>query len=144
MEANKISPAEHEIMRLLWAQGKLTSREIIDQTQRITSWKEGTIKSLLHRLVVKEAVRQLDDQRPYQYEALISTQVQVDDQLESVLKGVCQKQHGQVIAHLIETHPLSHTDCQRLIQLLTEKLATAPDDIPCCCPVGQCQCHLNH
>ncbi len=48
-----ISDAEWQVMRLIWSQPRLTSREIIDQLQQTTSWKEGTIKSLMNRLMQK-------------------------------------------------------------------------------------------
>lgn len=53
-----ISNAEWQLMRIIWTHPGLTSRQLIDDTQSILPWKEGTIKSLLHRLLQKNLLRQ--------------------------------------------------------------------------------------
>ena len=51
--ALEITPSEWFIMRTVWAHPFCTSREIIDTVLNLTSWKEGTIKSLINRLEKK-------------------------------------------------------------------------------------------
>lgn len=42
-----ISEAEWEIMRVVWANVSVTSREVIDLLEDKMDWKESTIKTLI-------------------------------------------------------------------------------------------------
>lgn len=53
----KISDSEWEVMRVIWTQESTTAQEIIDILGQTMDWKPATIKTLLGRLVKKEAVR---------------------------------------------------------------------------------------
>lgn len=53
----KISDSEWEVMRVIWTQGSTTAQEIIAILGQTMDWKPATIKTLLGRLVKKEAVR---------------------------------------------------------------------------------------
>ena len=44
-----ISEAEWRLMRVVWTQPGITSRQLIDTLSASTDWKVGTIKSLLSR-----------------------------------------------------------------------------------------------
>ncbi|MHC3417889.1 BlaI/MecI/CopY family transcriptional regulator [Aerococcus sp. Group 1] len=50
---NSITDSEHQVLRVIWAQGATTSRFVIDSLSEKTGWKPTTIKTLLHRLVNK-------------------------------------------------------------------------------------------
>ena len=60
-----ITDAEWEIMRVIWANGQMTSREIIDTIHSISDWKEGTIKTLINRLTQKGFLTQHTDYKPF-------------------------------------------------------------------------------
>lgn len=135
-----ISDAEWQVMRLIWSQPRLTSREIIDQLQQTTSWKEGTIKSLMNRLMQKELIDSIDKTRPYQYVATIDQKKASLDQMNDFIDRICQRQVGTYLNELIENRTLSQDDCALLIQTLEQKSALAPADIPCNCPIGECHC----
>ncbi|MGX7106357.1 BlaI/MecI/CopY family transcriptional regulator [Hutsoniella sourekii] len=67
-----ITDAEWEVMRIVWAQEGLTSREIIDRAQSVTNWKEGTLKSLINRLVSKNILVNKGQKRPAEYFSSLS------------------------------------------------------------------------
>lgn len=139
-----ISDAEWQVMRLIWSQPRLTSREIIDQLQQTTSWKEGTIKSLMNRLMQKKLIASIDKTRPYQYVTTIDQKKASLDQINGFIDRICQRQVGTYLNELIETSALSQDDCTLLIQTLEQKRALAPTEIPCNCPIGECHCtHTN-
>ena len=48
-----ITDAEWEVMRVVWANGRVTSKEIISILKEKMDWKQATIKTLLGRLVEK-------------------------------------------------------------------------------------------
>lgn len=137
-----ISEAEWEIMRVVWANVSATSREVIDILGDKMGWKESTIKTLIGRLVDKEALKTQKDGRKFIYTANLSEADTMKSYSEDILSRVCNKQNGLVISHLIEDAELSQLDIEELIQRLVIKKENAPKVVPCDCVPGQCECHL--
>lgn len=137
-----ISEAEWEVMRVVWANQTVTSREVIDVLESKMDWKESTIKTLIGRLVDKEALTTRKEGRRFIYSANISEEATVKSYSEDILSRVCTKQNGQVIEHLIQDAKLSSADIQNLMALLEDKAQTAPAEVACECAPGQCDCHL--
>ncbi len=137
-----ISEAEWEIMRVVWANGAVTSREVIDILENKMAWKESTIKTLLGRLVDKEALETTKEGRKFIYTAILTENGTVHEYAADILSRVCQKDNGKVAYDLIQHAKLSQKDIQQLTELLKEKALTAPDEVACECAAGQCDCHL--
>ncbi|EJU8176937.1 copper-responsive transcriptional repressor TcrY, partial [Enterococcus faecalis] len=51
-----ITDAEWEVMRVVWANGRVTSKEVISTLGEKMDWKQATTKTLLGRLVEKGAL----------------------------------------------------------------------------------------
>ncbi len=137
-----ISEAEWEIMRVVWANQTVTSRDVIDTLEQKMNWKESTIKTLIGRLVDKEALKTTKDGRKFIYTANISEATTVKHYSEEILSRVCNKQNGQVVQQLVEDAVLSQSDIEQLIEQLQHKLVDAPVEVPCECAPGQCDCHI--
>ncbi len=137
-----VSAAEWEIMRVVWANEAVTSRKVIDTLEDKMEWKESTIKTLIGRLVEKDALQTVKEGRKYIYIALISEEDTVKSYSEDILARVCNKDNGKVVRNLMEDATLSQKDIEELIELLQEKAVTAPEEVACDCAVGQCDCHL--
>lgn len=137
-----ISEAEWEIMRVVWANGAVTSREVIDILESKMAWKESTIKTLLGRLVDKEALETTKEGRKFIYTAKLSEEDTVNDFATDLLSRVCRKDNGKVAYDVVEQAKLSQKDIEQLMALLQEKAFTAPEEVACECAVGQCDCHL--
>ena len=145
MEHITITSAEWEVMRVVWAKDALTSREIIDTLTNILDWKEGTIKSLLNRLVQKGYLKQDTSVKPMLYQTTISADQALQADLNEIMARSCTKDRGLHIEQLIQHETLSKDQCQILIQLIEEKMKYAPKTVKCQCPPGQCTCqhHIN-
>lgn len=137
-----VSAAEWEIMRVVWANEAVTSRKVIDTLEDKMEWKESTIKTLIGRLVEKDALQTVKEGRKYIYTALISEEDTVKSYSEDILSRVCNKDNGKVVRNLIKDATLSQNDIAELMDLLQEKALSAPDEVACDCAVGQCDCHL--
>jgi len=138
----EISEAEWEIMRVVWANNAVTSREVIDILASEMDWKESTIKTLLGRLADKEALKTTKDGRKYIYTAGISEEDTVKSYSAEMLDRVCNKDDSDVVKNLIEDAALSQDDIKELTALLQEKAASAPEEVECACLPGQCDCHI--
>ena len=51
-----ISEAEHQVMKVIWKNNPIMASEIINILTEKTDWKPKTIKTLINRLLKKEAI----------------------------------------------------------------------------------------
>ena len=126
----KISDSEWEVMRVIWTQESTTAQEIIDILGQTMDWKPATIKTLLGRLVKKEAVRTEQAGKKYIYYPAIS-------EGETVKSA---KRIGETIAELVAEAELTDADVEMIKAQLINKKTVAT--IECNCIPGQCEC--NH
>lgn len=138
-----ISDSEWEVMRVLWADAPLTSREIIDRVLDILDWKEGTVKSLINRLVNKENIQKIETDTVLKYKPSISELEANRLKADKIFDSICTKERGSLIIHLVDTNQLSQDEIQELISKLQTKALSAPEEVACECAVGQCHCHLH-
>ena len=140
----KITDAEWEVMRVVWAHGSVTSREIIEILESKMQWKAPTIKTLLGRLVEKGALNTEQEGRKYIYSANIEEKEAVRSFTNDIFDRICRKNVGNVIESIIKDHTLSFDDIQRLEEILEMKKSFAVEEVDCQCAEGQCDCHLHH
>lgn len=138
-----ISAAEWEIMRVVWAEGQITSRQIIDTMLALSDWKEGTIKSMLNRLTKKAVLTQDTSVTPFLYSSSISLEAATLARTDEVIANTCNLDRADIVQHLLESNTFSQAQIQALLDTLLEKLKTAPEQIKCDCAPGQCHCHLH-
>ena len=140
----KITDAEWEVMRVVWAHGSVTSREIIEILESKMQWKAPTIKTLIGRLVEKGALNTEQEGRKYIYSANIEEREAVGSFTNDIFNRICRKNVGNAVGSIIENHVLSFDDIQRLEEILEMKKAFAVEEVDCQCTEGQCDCHLHH
>lgn len=137
-----ISEAEWEIMRVVWANIQVNSREVIDVLKNKMDWKESTIKTLMRRLVDKDILKTKRNGRSFIYSATVSEEETIYSYSEEIFDRICDKKNVFVLQDLIKDAQLSQTDIEELITQLQEKKETAPVIVPCTCEPGQCDCKL--
>lgn len=135
-----ISEAEWEVMRVVWANNSVTSREVINVLAEKMKWKESTIKTLIGRLVSKELLNTEREGRKFIYTTNVDEDLVIKDYSLDVLNRVCDKQEGKVVKHLVNKSNLNRSDIKDLIEMLEKKLVNAPEEIACQCIPGQCNC----
>jgi len=62
-----ISDAELEVLKELWQESPLTARQLTDRVMQHTDWSEPTIKTLLRRLLQKNAVERRQEENIFIY-----------------------------------------------------------------------------
>jgi len=67
----EISGAELEVMKVLWRQAPLSANAVVEALAD-ADWHEKTVKTLLNRLVAKQAIGYEKDGRAYLYFPLIA------------------------------------------------------------------------
>lgn len=137
----EITPAEWQVMRVVWSLRQTTSSQIIEILQQKVEWKPATIKTLLRRLVDKEALSATRQGRGFIYEPLVPEQQTMDQAADNLFNNICERHVGSTLEHVINNATLSKDDITSLQKLLASKVADSPDNVKCnCIPHMQMKC----
>lgn len=120
-DAPRISDTEWEIMKICWAQPGLTAQAIIDTLAAQDSWHPKTVKTLLNRLVKKQALGFEKTGREYKYHPRVSEADCVAAESQSFLDRVFGGSLQPMLAHFVEQRKLSAADLNELKTLLQRK-----------------------
>lgn len=140
----RITDSEWEVMRVVWAQEKVTSREIIQVLQQKKDWKPATTKTFIGRLVNKDILETETEGRKFIYSSKISEEEVVKSSLNEYFSNICSRDVGNTIAYLLSNSTLSFMDIDKLEKILEEKKKDAVEEVPCNCVPGQCKCKDYH
>uniref|UniRef100_UPI000CF646DF CopY/TcrY family copper transport repressor n=1 Tax=Streptococcus suis TaxID=1307 RepID=UPI000CF646DF len=99
-----ITDAEWEVMRVVWANDRVTSKTVISVLKEKMDWTESTIKTILGRLVEKGVLNTEQEGRKFIYTANIVEKEAVRDYAEDIFNRICNKKVGNVIGSIIENH----------------------------------------
>jgi CopY/TcrY family copper transport repressor len=137
--AKEMTTAEWEVMRVIWTMGDMHSGEIIKLMQAKRDWTESTIKTLLRRLVEKQALTTQKDGRKFVYHAAVAEQTAMAESGTDLFTHFCNMKKGQVLLHLVQETELSAGDITKLQAALAQKAVNAPETVACnCLPAGGC------
>jgi CopY/TcrY family copper transport repressor len=146
-----ISPAEWDILRIIWTEKRVTARHLIDLASQQHAWSASTVKTLLTRLRTKGLVRTLrpSPDSPYSsrawiYEATISEGEAINNQASDLFANFCSRHQGPALIHLADSVPLSQENIRDLQAILARRAETAPHSIPCNCEDGCCPDPQKH
>ncbi|RAI81046.1 CopY/TcrY family copper transport repressor [Macrococcoides goetzii] len=137
---SNITDSEWEVMRVVWAQNKTTSKDIRDIIENKKNWKPATTKTLIGRLVDKGVLNTEKDGNKYIYSTDLKESDFLKSRLEQTFNNICSKDVGKIIADLISKSTLSFRDIEELEEVLEMKKKNAVDEVQCNCVPGQCNC----
>lgn len=140
----KVTDSEWEVMRAVWAQDKVTSKEIADVLEEKKQWGAATVKTFLGRLVKKGMLKTEKDGKRFLYSASIGEAEFIRNTLDETFSNICDKDAGSTIIGLIEKSLLSFDDVKRLEEAIEMKKREAVEEVPCSCSPGQCRCQLSN
>jgi len=115
-----ISEAEAVVMEVLWRQSPRTAEEILSEVGPQQDWQEGTVKSLLNRLLKKKAVKAERDGRRYLYTPRLTREQYVSQESKGLLDRLFDGRIAPLVAHFSEQRKLSRKDVADLKKLLEE------------------------
>jgi BlaI family penicillinase repressor len=117
----QISDAEWHVMKVLWNKSPLSSSEVISELKGTTDWKPKTIKTLLSRLVNKNALSFEIGGRGYLYYPLVSENECAKEEARSFLSRVYNGSLNLLVKNFIENQELSEEEIKALKRLLEDK-----------------------
>ena len=120
-QAINITPAEWEIMEVLWQQSPQSAAEIYEALQAQTDWTIKTVRSFLDRLVQKKAVRKQKVHGMNVFKPMPKRSQCLRQESESFLQRFFQGNPVSLVRHFVEQEALSDQDIARLQELLEKK-----------------------
>jgi len=122
MDAPKeISPAEWQVMNVVWDRQPVAASDVIETLQGQTDWTPATIRTFLHRLVKKGALTYRQEGNRYFYCSAISKSATIKKVSRSFLQSVFNGEAAPLIAHFVKARHLSSDEIQAIRDLLQEK-----------------------
>ncbi|MEM9086308.1 MAG: BlaI/MecI/CopY family transcriptional regulator [Pseudomonadota bacterium] len=117
----RISDAEHAVMEALWDHaGPATAQDVFDSVGESREWSLATVKTLLSRLVQKQAIATRPDGRRFLYSPLIERADYVGGESRRLLDKLFGGRAASLVAHLAESEALSEKDLTEIEALLKE------------------------
>ena len=118
----RISEAEWEVMKVVWAKGPCSAGEIVEALVGLDRRRHPkTIKTYLGRLTAKKALGVRKEGRGYIYRPLVTENECVKAVSESFLGRVFGGSLRPMLAHFVEQKRLSSEEIQELKRLLDKK-----------------------
>ena len=116
-----VTDAELSVMRVLWAFGSCTIRQITEQIYPNNSESDyATVKKLLSRLETKRFVRRKRDQIAHQFEALASLDDLVGKRLQDLADNLCDGSPAPLLMHLLQSESISPQQQTKLRDLIKQ------------------------
>lgn len=135
---SEITPAEREVMRVIWAQKATTSNFVIDTLSDKMNWKPATIKTLLGRLVKKNWLVTEKDKNYFIYTATVNESQALNDEIGQLLGSTCTTKVDDLIIQVIMQAKLDDNMLNHIQASLINKVTV--EQVACECIPGQCDC----
>ena len=115
-----ISDAEHAVMEALWERAPLTAAEVADEIGEARGWSLATVKTLLSRLVAKQALATEPDGKRFLYTPRIARADYVGGESRRLVERLFGGRAASLFAHLADDEALSDADIAEIEALLDE------------------------
>jgi BlaI family transcriptional regulator, penicillinase repressor len=114
----KISAAESVVMEALWRRSPLTAEEIAGEVAGPRDWSEGTVKTLINRLLRKKALAATPDGRRYLYRPLVARADYVHQESRGLIDRLFGGRIAPFVTQLSERETLSREEIEELKRLV--------------------------
>lgn len=116
----QISDSEKYVMDVLWQSSPLTAKSIIEMLDSEISWQDKTVKTLINRLLKKEAIGFEKQGREYRYFPLLEEQEYIAKASENFLARIFNGKISSLVAAFAKIEKLSSEDVAELRNLLNQ------------------------
>src|SRR5215469_5869817 len=110
----RISGAEWEVMNIVWEHAPVPAAAVAEALEKRKKWSLATVRTLLRRLVNKQALAQQQEGKRLLYTARVSMADCVRHESESFLDRVLGRTPPATILQLVKKAALSKQDIQEL------------------------------
>lgn len=124
-----LSAAEWAVMKIIWFNRVATANKIIEELRDETDWKPKTIKTLISRLLKKEAISYIPNNREYIYYPIINEKECIQEENKSYLKRVYDGKIMELLLCFLESSKLSCEEIEELRNKLQNKTKSMTDTL---------------
>jgi len=117
----RISEAEWEVMKVFWNRSPASAQEVIEQLNPETAWKPATVKTLINRLLKKEAIGFQQTGKSYLYYPLVSEEECLRAESHSFLERLYGGAIKPMLVHYLKEEKLSREEIEELKRILDER-----------------------
>ena len=116
----RISEAEHAVMEVLWDDGTASAAQVCDAIGEERGWSLATVKTLLSRLVQKQAVATTPDGRRFLYSPMMERADYVGGESRRLVDRLFGGRAASLVAHLAQSEALTKDDLSEIADLLKD------------------------
>jgi BlaI family penicillinase repressor len=113
-----VTPAESFIMDALWTRAPLTVDEIVAAVAEPQGWGEATVKTLIHRLLKRKAIKSERIDGRVRYSPVLQRAAYVQAESQGLLDRLFGGALTPLVAHFAEHRALKPDEIKRLKTLL--------------------------
>jgi len=114
----QISDSEKLIMDILWRQSPLTAKAIISQVDKRLKWQDKTIKTLINRLLKKQAIAFEKVGREYCYYPTLEQEAYLEMATKNFLQRMFDGKVSSLVAAFAKKEKLSAQEIDELKALI--------------------------
>lgn len=114
----RISSGESVIMAVLWRRSPIPSEDIVAEVAEPNGWSEGTVRTLLNRLLKKNAVEAVREGRRYLYRPLVAREDYVKAESKGFIDRLFEGRLSPLVTHFAQHHELTADDIAELRKLI--------------------------
>jgi predicted transcriptional regulator len=116
--SEKISDAELVVMEALWEQSPQTANDVADRVATTRDWSLQTVKTLLSRLMGKDAIAAQQDGRRFLYRPLVRRDDYVASESGRLVNRLFGGRVSPLVAQLAQQDQLTADDIAELEEIL--------------------------
>jgi BlaI family penicillinase repressor len=117
----KLTEAEWQVMNALWEKYPATARDVMDRLPKGVNWAYTTIKTMLNRLVDKNAVTENKNGNTSFYKPMVTRKKARSKAFKSLLDVAFDGAMGPLVHFMIEEQKLSKKQKEEILKVLQEK-----------------------
>ncbi len=114
----RISGAESVVMEALWKRSPITSEDILAEVAEPQNWSEGTVRTLLNRLLNRGAVQAVREGRRYLYRPVLQRSDYVLAETTGLVDRLFGGRISPLVAQFSDHEKLSDEDISELKALI--------------------------
>jgi predicted transcriptional regulator len=119
-----LSPAQNEIMEIVWERGEVTASEVRRALARSRVVARNTVRTLLERMEQKGWLTHREEGRTFFYAAAQPRQDTIGRKVHEIVETVCGGSPETLVNALLDYRGVSTEELKRIRQLLDQARAT--------------------
>jgi BlaI family penicillinase repressor len=123
-ELPELTPAQAEIMEIVWDLGEVSARDVRRILSRARPVARNTVRTLLERMEEKGWILHREDGRTFLYSAAEPRQTRIGQKVQEVIDTVCGGSAEALVTALLDYRGLSSGELDRIRQMLARARAS--------------------